>query len=275
MKRFNLMLALLFVAVLSIQAQDYSWTAVPMDGSRTGCTSATKDNVSEALGTFVNGAYHAPNGRVYKSNTSVAKVAAIVHAAQPAMAEVKSVIAYSDDAMSMGRGESNLSNWFVGIIMDGVEALAGKKVDVGICNFGGIRVSMPKGPVTLDDMYSMFPFKNTVVYLEMKGSDLRKLFEKMAATHFQAIGGVEIVAENGKLTKALVGGKPISDNKLYGIATISFLLYGGDSLTLADNALNMQMFDDEVIDIVLAHLDALKQQGKNISAPSVKYVTVK
>lgn len=275
MKRFNLMLVLLFAAVLSMQAQEYVWSAAPMDGSRTGCTSATKDNVPEALGTFVNGKYHAPNGKVFKASSSVAKVAAIVLGAQPAMADVKSVIAYSDDAMHMGKGESNLSNWFVGIVMDGVSSLAGKKVDVGICNFGGIRVSMPKGPVTLDDMYSMFPFKNTVVYLEMKGSDLRKLFEKMAATHFQALGGVEIVAEAGKLTKALIGGKPIVDNKLYGIATISFLLYGGDSLTLAENAVNMQVFDNEVIDIVLAHLDALKQQGKNITAPTVKYVTVK
>ena len=78
-----------------------------------------------------------------------------------------------------------------------------------------------------------------------------------------------------ELTKALIGGKPIADNKLYGVATISFLLYGGDSLTLAENAVNMQVFDDEVIDIVLAHLDVLKQEGKNITAPTVKYVTVK
>ena len=76
MKRFNLILVLLFAAVLSMQAQEYVWSAAPMDGSRTGCASATKDNVQEALGTFVNGKYHAPNGKIYKANSTVAKVSA-------------------------------------------------------------------------------------------------------------------------------------------------------------------------------------------------------
>jgi 2',3'-cyclic-nucleotide 2'-phosphodiesterase (5'-nucleotidase family) len=41
-----------------------------------------------------------------------------------------------------------------------VERLAGKKVHVGVGNFGGIRIDMPKGDIILDDMLSMFPFKN-------------------------------------------------------------------------------------------------------------------
>ena len=84
-------------------------------------------------------------------------------------------------------------------------------MDVGICNFGGVRISMPKGDVILDDLYSMFPFKNNVVYLEHKGSELRKIFEKMAATRFQIVGGVEIVAENGRLSLAKIGGEQIDD----------------------------------------------------------------
>ena len=55
--------------------------------------------------------------------------------------------------------ESALSNWFVDILMAKVEKLSGKKVDIGIANFGGIRVDMPQGDIILDDMLSMFPFK--------------------------------------------------------------------------------------------------------------------
>ena len=98
----------------------------------------------------------------------------------------------------------------------------------------------------------------------------------MASTRFQAIGGVEIVAENGSLVKALIGGEPIDDERLYGVATISFLLYGGDSLTLAENALNMMIFEDvQIVDAVLEHIEALNAAGKKITPPSVTYVTVK
>ena len=138
----------------------------------------------------------------------------------------------------------------------------------------GIPFVGPAGKL-LDDMLSMFPFKNNVVYLEQKGSELRKIFETMAATRFQAIGGVEIVAEDGKLTKALIGGQPIDDEKLYSVATISFLLYGGDSLTLAENAQNMTIYDIPIIDVVLEHIAALNAEGKNITAPSVTHVTIK
>lgn len=268
---------ILSLMVISGHAQDYRWSSASMDASRTGCASTSRDNIEDAIGKVMeDGSYHAPNGKVYKKGSATADVAAIVHSAQPKMARVKEVIAYSEEEMATAKRESKLSNWFVGIVMEKVASLSGRKVDVGICNFGGIRVNMPKGEVILDDILSMFPFKNQVVYLELKGSELRKIFEKMASTRFQAIGGVEIVAENGSLVKALIGGEPIDDERLYGVATISFLLYGGDSLTLAENALNMMIFEDvQIVDAVLEHIEALNAAGKKITPPSVTYVTVK
>jgi hypothetical protein len=89
-------LMLTFVAFLAfgagLWAQEYSWEAVEMDSSMTGCVSPSKDNVSEALGTFKGGRYIAPDGKVYKRNSIVAKTARVVMAAQPEMARVKDVI---------------------------------------------------------------------------------------------------------------------------------------------------------------------------------------
>lgn len=268
---------MMLLLAVSCVPQTYEWNTLSMDGTRTGCVSVSCDNVDEALGCYLaDGTYRTPNGNVYDASSTVAKVASIVHSAQPKMARVKTVIAYSEEEMRTAKHESKLSNWFVDLIMQKVSSLSGKKVDVGICNFGGIRVDMPKGNVILDDILSMFPFKNSLVYLELKGCELMKIFETMAATTFQAIGGVEILVENKELKKVLVGGKPIDDNKLYGIATISFLLYGGDSLTLAENAVNMKVYDDVlVIDAALNHIATLKQQGRNITAPVITHVTVK
>jgi len=77
------------------------------------------------------------------------------------------------------------------------------------------------------------------------------------------------------MTKAQIGGEPIDDDKMYGVATISFLLYGGDSLTLADGAVNLTVYDVQIIEAVLEHVKSLTDAGKHITAPAVKYVTIK
>ena len=67
----------------------------------------------------------------------------------------------------------------------------------------------------------------------------------------------------------------MDDDKVYNVATISFLLYGGDSLTLAQNASNLIVYDVPIVDAVLEYIDNLKAQGKNITAPNVTHVIVK
>jgi 2',3'-cyclic-nucleotide 2'-phosphodiesterase (5'-nucleotidase family) len=254
----------------------YRWEATSMDGSRTGCTATTADNVSEAVGKINDdGSYVSPSGNVYAKESATAKTASIVIKAQPKMAEVKKVIAKSDEYMPNGGRENRLSNWFVNIIMDKVSSLSGRKVDVGICNFGGIRSAMPQGDVTLDDIKSMFPFKNYLVYLELSGKELRNIVEKMAAGTFQAMCGAEVVVSDKKVETFTIGGRPVEDDKLYSVATISFLLHGGDGLSLADNAVNIINYDVMIMDAVLERIYALSAEGKSIKGSDVRYVTIK
>ena len=266
----------LFVSCILVQAQDYDWKRVPVDGSRTGCVATSANNVDEALGTIdKRGNYHSPSGEVYSKHSATAKVARVVIDAQPVMASVKKVIAFSEEEMPHGTGEGKLSNWFVGIVMDKVEQLSGRKVDIGICNFGGIRTGMPKGDVMLDDIKSMFPFKNYLVYLEMKGVHLRKVLEDMAATSFQAVCGAEIYVENKTLKSVSIGGRPLDDESTYSVATITFLLHGGDGLRLADDASVLESYDVVISEAVLEYIAALNLEGKSIKGDDRTYVTIR
>jgi 2',3'-cyclic-nucleotide 2'-phosphodiesterase (5'-nucleotidase family) len=268
-------LALLCLATNAF-AQEYEWECVPVDGHMTGCKAPSKDNADETIGTFSRGKYIAPNGRIYGKNSIVAKTAKVVLEAQPKMARVKEVVAYSTEAMYSYYPESPLSNWFVDLLMEETEKLSGKKVDIGITNFGGIRVDMPQGDVLLDDMLSMFPFKNYLTYVEHTGKQIRKILETMASDRFQVLGGVRVVADGGKLLSAEIGGEPIDDDKIYGVATINFLLEGGDSLTLADNAVSVTVYEDiPIITAVLAHIKADTEAGRPIEYKTDGRVVVK
>ena len=261
----KLLIILLALAPVCLGAQEYTWRKVQMDGSRTGCVSPSKDNVPEALGTFKGNRYIAPDGKVYKKNTAVAKTAKVVIDAQPKMARVKDVIGYSTESMSATYPESALSNWFIDLLMAKTEKLTGKKVHMGVSNFGGIRVDMPEGDIILDDMLSMFPFKNQLVYVEHTGKQIREILENMAADRFEVLGGMRVVADKGKLVSAEIAGEPIDDDKVYGVATISFLLDGGDGLTLKENAVSVTSFPEvDVIDAVLEYVYAETAAGRPI-----------
>ena len=269
-------LASLLVCGYAAMGQEYEWRSVQVDGSRTGTVSPSRDNLTEALGEIKGSTYVAPNGKTYRKRSIVGKTASIVMAAQPEMARVKDVIGYSPRSMTVTYPESALSDWFVDILMARTEKLSGKKVDIGVANFGGIRVDMPEGDIILDDMLSMFPFKNQLVYVEHTGKQLRTILEEMAAGRFQVLGGVRVVAENGKLVEALIGGEPIDDEKVYGMATISFLLGGGDGLTLGKNALSVTVFEDEdIIDAVLEYVHRETAAGRPIEYEADGRVVVK
>ena len=125
-------------------------------------------------------------------------------------------------------------------------------------------------------MLSMFPFKNQLVYVEHTGKQIRAILEKMAADRFQVLGGVRVVAEGGKLVSAEIGGEPIDDEKVYGLATITFLLEGGDNLTLAENAVSIATFEQEdIIDAVLEYVYAETAAGRPIEYQTDGRVVIK
>lgn len=257
--------ALLTVSVCTVMAQgiDFEWSKTQMWGTRTGVTIPSADNVSEAIGYIKDGVYYSPNGRKFKGGATAA-VARLMLDAQPAMAPVKQVIGYAPREMRRHRPECELSDMIVDRLMVKTAEVTGKKVDVGITNFGGIRVDMPQGDVALDDILSMLPFVNYLCYLEVKGKDLRYLFEQMAKTSVQVIGGARIVVRDRKLVSATIGGKPINDNAVYGVATIDFLLDGGDNISVSRNALSLTKTDVLIRDALMDYLLELKEEGKPI-----------
>lgn len=276
MRRTIVLICVFAFSAIAAAGQEYDWKSVQMDATRTGCVSPSKDNADESIGVFKKGKYIAPNGKEYRKRSTVGKTARIVLDAQPAMARVKEVIGYSTEAMEASYPESALSNWFIDLLMAKTEKLAGKKVDVGIGNFGGIRIDMPKGDIILDDMLSMFPFKNQLVYVEHKGKQLRTILEEMAADRFQVLGGVRVVADGGKLVSAEIGGEPLDDEKIYGLATITFLLEGGDGLALAENAVSVTSFDNvDIIDAVLEYVYRETEAGRPIEYKTDGRVVIK
>ena len=137
-------------------------------------------------------------------------------------------------------------------------------MDFSLTNFGGIRTPLPEGPVTLEDISSMFPFKNYLCHVQMKGSSLLELLEQLSGTKaFQAVSGCEVKVKGGKLESALVGGKPIDPERIYHVVSIDFLLDGGDKINLGALAENVTLSHVLIREAILDYLEA---EGRLIEA---------
>ena len=71
---------------------------------------------------------------------------------------------------------------------------------------------------------------------------------------------VEVKGER-RVKDVMVGGKPIDPNRTYGVATIDFLLDGGDGLAIAKNARELITADKTVIDVMLPYVRSLGASG--------------
>lgn len=263
MKHSCILVAAASVLLLSGCGQSLKWQKIVVDGSRTGVVPSNADNVRQAMGFANSNFYQAPNGRSFE-NGCVPEVAAIVIGAQPGMHELKQVIGYATRPMSKNRPESELSNWFADLFIKQAAREFCSDVDVSFLNFGGIRTAFSGGDILLDDVVSMFPFNNYLTYVCIKGSNLRKLFEQMAENGPQVVGGVKVKVRDGKLADLEVGGAPVDDNRTYGLATIDFLLEGGDGYNIASLAENILRSGVKVMDAVIAEVKELTAAGKPV-----------
>lgn len=110
--------------------------------------------------------------------------------------------------------------------------------DIAITNGGGVRAPLMVGTITVGDMYTILPFDNTLVTMEMKGSDIIKVLEHGIEPDNFGWGqhaGVKLWytpgAERGeKITSVrLADGTKLENDKYYTVVTNDFMAVGGDS----------------------------------------------
>ncbi|MER2089005.1 MAG: 5'-nucleotidase C-terminal domain-containing protein [Sporosarcina sp.] len=143
-------------------------------------------------------------------------------------------------------GETNLGN----IITDGMLAKA-KEIDpstvIAIQNGGGIRTSIPKGPITYGQAIGVLPFGNSLALINLSGAELKSVFEHSVKDYpkesggFLHVAGMKLVfdgkAEAGKRVVSItVDGNEIEDDKFYKVATNVFTAQGGDGYDVLKKA---------------------------------------
>jgi 2',3'-cyclic-nucleotide 2'-phosphodiesterase (5'-nucleotidase family) len=125
--------------------------------------------------------------------------------------------------------------------------------DIAITNKGGIRQSIPVGPITVSTIFGVLPFKNNIYQLELTGAELIDCLEtSMVVSGFTTHEGFQL--PNGAALKA---------DSTYRILTNDFL-YSLPNL-------NFKKFDPEPYDTGVNYrqpvIDWIKSMGSTIEEP--------
>ncbi len=121
---------------------------------------------------------------------------------------------------------------------------------IALMNGGGIRASIPKGPVSQAHLQDVLPFDKTLVFLKLKGSVIRDIIEHGVAYaedkandntgRFLQVSGLKYsfnsknqrgkrITDISFIDPATGKFEPLSPSKTYEVVTNSYLANGGDN----------------------------------------------
>jgi len=135
------------------------------------------------------------------------------------------------DGEGVRNKETNLGN----LVADVLREVTGAQA--AIINGGSIRKSIPKGPITLEQVYGSLPFDNYAVAIPLKGSQLWEALEHgvngRGSGRFPQVSGLKIsysasAPQGSRLKEVLVGDRPLDLEATYVVAMNDFLAAGGD-----------------------------------------------
>ncbi len=152
-------------------------------------------------------------------------------------AQMNRVIGYSVKELTKAKPESTLGNWCADLVKQKVEEYTNKSIDFCVLNYGGLRIpALPAGDISVGKIYELMPFDNLLVAIEMKGSELLDLFNRVAGDGGWPLSKeIRLKVHNGQAVDGTINGEKLAPNQTYLIATTDYLANGGDKCTFFIN----------------------------------------
>ena len=137
----------------------------------------------------------------------------------------------------------------------------GWKTDIAFYNSAGTRAAVGEGDITYFKLAEVLPFQNSAVSVDLTGEQLKEVLEGMAgnAGRLFMSGGTMTYrfsnTPNSRVLKATVAGQPLDLKRVYHVATIDYLLGGGDGHTGFAKGTNV-LYGELDVDVVAAYVQS-------------------
>lgn len=153
----------------------------------------------------------------------------------------------------------------MGVII-GMAMMDKTKADFSVVNSGGVRDSIPAGPITYKDVLKVQPFGNIVSTVDLTGKEVMDYLNAAAKMSvgsgaFPQFAGLQLVIAEGKVSSASIKGASIDPSQTYRMAINDFQAAGGDGypkLTSHPSYVNTGFVDADVLRAYIVAKSPLK-----------------
>ena len=188
------------------------------------------------------------------------------------------VIGTTDQEIFKNRPNGSLNNLAADMVLEmTLRKLGEKDLRPQICllNYGGLRYPLPKGEVTVADIYQLMPFQNEAVVLELSGKQMKAMFKYLIDKNGQPISGLKLEASNQSLRKALIQGKEFDENQSYYIVTSDYLAEGGDQMSFLKEPVQSYRTGFLIRDLMIEYFEFKSQNNEIVKANIEERISIK
>ena len=180
---------------------------------------------------------------------------------------VDRVIASSEVELTIGRSGKELvpsqvalgnfmSDAILKIATEKASALNKPKPDLSLFTWGSFRKSLPKGNITLRNIFELMPFENEMVVLTLSGTQLKALLEQISKGYNPVAG---VTMKVGDLNSIRINGEPIQETGSYQVVVSDYHSFGGDNLFVLTQANDSYLSGIKIRDAIVLYLQQLTE----------------
>ena len=134
--------------------------------------------------------------------------------------------------------------------------------DVAYTNYGGLRVTLPKGNIILSNVFELMPFENLMVTVRFSGADMQQFFDYVAAGGGDPISGARFIIKDKKAVNVMIEGQPLNPEKEYVLLTSDYMANGGDGGKIFSKATGRETYEIKLRDALLIYIEQQTKEGK-------------
>lgn len=195
---------------------------------------------------------------------------------KPLDEKMDEAIAVSDTVLTKDGIESNLANFIMKALEQFVFDNYPGEVEfiIPVVNRGGIRTTLPKGEITVRNIFEILPFDNEIVFVTISGENLYNMLLSFCENQKLFSYYVSFSIENKTPTNIQIRGQDFDKSKKYLVITTDYLANGGDNTTCFSNPIKLENTGVKLRDAVISYCKFLTRINRHITSEHNGRITI-
>jgi len=206
--------------------------------------------------------------KLYKMDSGYSPDANVVSLIAPYKAKIDAqmneIIGFSETDMQKNSPESKLGNFVADATLAEVK-LVEPNANFSFFNNGGLRNSLPKGNITVGNVFELMPFENELVLLELEPDSIKSLINYLIKRNGAPVGGLRLTSNNEIANQILINNQTFDSEKNYFVLTSDFLAGGGDNYVFFTNPVSRKNLNLKLRDVLISYIRSQTKLSKNLN----------